>query len=157
MTRASALASTRPCTRMLWPLENLISIPGDLCSATTISRGVRRARSVGSSVGVLTFTGSSGLLPAPAPGLSKQSLTEELAPSEHLVGVDVMAPGNRRDRGSHHVRLLDDLQLLFEGMRATRTGTTAQRIGRDVLRGYRSPRKMLAQRSLEAAQEPCPR
>src|SRR6185437_3080444 len=31
------------------------------------------------------------------------------------------------------MRLLDDLQLLFEGMWAARAGTTAQRIGRDGL------------------------
>ena len=53
----------------------------------------------------------------------QQSPPVKLAPGKHLVGVDVMAPGNRRDRGSQHVRLLGDLQLLFEGMRAARTGT----------------------------------
>src|SRR5208283_4009965 len=60
ITRERASVSTRPCSTMLWPLLSLISMSREACLGSEelwLGTG-RGARSVGSTVGVLTFTGS---------------------------------------------------------------------------------------------------
>src|SRR5271156_6781135 len=54
-------------------------------------------------------------------------------PSEHLVGVEVMATGHHRHRGALRTRLLHDAQLLFDRVPHPRPSPPAQRISRDDL------------------------
>jgi hypothetical protein len=49
-------------------------------------------------------------------------------PSEHLVGINVVAPRDAGDRSALEVRLLDDPPLLFHGMLSARPGAPAQAI-----------------------------
>src|ERR1700722_39599 len=72
ITRESASASTRPCSTMLWPLLSLISMSREAClgSEELWLGTVRGARSVGSTVGVLTFTGNIFASPFAACGCS---------------------------------------------------------------------------------------
>src|SRR5207249_5635960 len=61
----------------------------------------------------------------------EQSLPIQLPPGEHLVRVHLVAACDRRDRGTAHVRLLDDPPLLLEGVSLPRPGAPAQSIRGD--------------------------
>src|SRR5579863_1356060 len=71
ITRASTFVSMRPCTTMPWPFASWISMASQSGLDRRLWAGTSTtARSVGSTVGVLTFTGSIGGLVGGALGSS---------------------------------------------------------------------------------------